>query len=174
MCASSSSARQAISQQDKSNLFCNFFKKSFANIKICITFALANKEITLRQIKIHRGMEQLAARRAHNPKVVWFESHSRYSKGETAMFLFFFVAGVVCYLSPKPPFCKGGLFIHLASFTTNLHFSMKRLELSILCATKDTRDKSKDLSLVSFFCSVEWDENDVRTDAASESRVKLV
>ena len=60
-------------------------------------------------------------------------------KGETAMFLLFFVAGVMCYLSPKPPFCKGGLFIHLASSTTNLQFSMKRLELSILCATLENK-----------------------------------
>ena len=34
-------------------------------------------------------MEQLVARRAHNPKVVWFESHSRYlrrSKGRLFLF----------------------------------------------------------------------------------------
>ena len=163
-------------------------------------------------------MEQLVARRAHNPKVVWFESHSRYLRtvNRLSFFLFcrtatvlprsmrsalfqvnltihhllnnakrylqnnvygsasvdggcadnlclllvydftkryprelghfvpdlrvplpllkgetkvspFFVAGVMCYLSPKPPFCKGGLFIHSASSTTNLQFSMKLL-----------------------------------------------
>ena len=37
-------------------------------------------------------MEQLVARRAHNPKVVWFESHSRYLEAEL-LFCFFFVAG---------------------------------------------------------------------------------
>ena len=56
-------------------------------------------------------------------------------KGETKVSPFF-VAGVMCYLSPKPPFCKGGLLIHSASSSTNLQFSMKLLEISILCATQ--------------------------------------
>ena len=34
-------------------------------------------------------MEQLAARRAHNPKVVWFESHSRYHREQVSLVLFF-------------------------------------------------------------------------------------
>ena len=71
------------------------------------------QEISLRQIKIHRGMEQLVARRAHNPKVVWFESHSRYSKGETFVSPFF-VSGVpdYIYIPSKSPFGKGGLVVH--------------------------------------------------------------
>ena len=36
----------------------------------CIIFALANKENRSRDhLTIHRGVEQLAARRAHNPEV---------------------------------------------------------------------------------------------------------
>ena len=91
------------------------------------------QEISLRQIKIHRGMEQLVARRAHNPKVVWFESHSRYSKGETRCFSFFRI-GSGCYLSPKPPFCKGGLFVHSVDTPTSLQSFMNRLEIAIFCS----------------------------------------
>ena len=36
-------------------------------------------------------MEQLAARRAHNPKVVWFESHSRYHRIVNRLSFFCFV-----------------------------------------------------------------------------------
>ena len=39
-------------------------------------------------------MEQLAARRAHNPKVVWFESHSRYYEDKSKGLSSFFVAEV--------------------------------------------------------------------------------
>ena len=43
-------------------------------------------------LTIHRGMEQLVARRAHNPKVVWFESHSRYYTGQVARRVLFFLS----------------------------------------------------------------------------------
>ena len=68
------------------------------------------QEISLRQIKIHRGMEQLVARRAHNPKVVWFESHSRYSKGETRCFSFFSYREfpTIFTFPPKSPFWEKG------------------------------------------------------------------
>ena len=32
---------------------------------------------------IYRGVEQLVARRAHNPEVVWFKSHLRNQKDNT-------------------------------------------------------------------------------------------
>ena len=53
----------------------------------------------------------------------------------------------MCYLSPKPPFCKGVLFIHSASSTTNLQFSMKLLEISILCATQRRNESFSFFSL---------------------------
>ena len=69
----------------------------------------ANDEISLRQIKIHRGMEQLVARRAHNPKVVWFESHSRYSK-EKRKFLLFSLRELCVTYPPNPLSVKGAYF----------------------------------------------------------------
>ena len=51
-----------------------FFEKSenkFALSKIVRIFAVQ-----------YRGIEQSVARRAHNPKVVRFESHSRYYRGK--------------------------------------------------------------------------------------------
>ena len=44
-------------------------------------------------IKIHRGVEQLAARRAHNPEVAGSSPAPATQKGETKMFLLFFVSG---------------------------------------------------------------------------------
>ena len=47
--------------------FLHFFKIKFGVLKIVRIFAVQ-----------YRGIEQSVARRAHNPKVVRFESHSRY------------------------------------------------------------------------------------------------
>ena len=48
----------------------NFLKKDLHSNFFCIIFALANKENrSLDHLTIHRGVEQLAARRAHNPEV---------------------------------------------------------------------------------------------------------
>ena len=40
---------------------------------------------------IYRGVEQLVARRAHNPEVVRFKSHPRNHKTELIQFGFFFL-----------------------------------------------------------------------------------
>ena len=61
----------------------------------CIIFALANKENRSRDhLTIHRGVEQLAARRAHNPEVGGSSPPPATTTGETAMLLLFFVTGV--------------------------------------------------------------------------------
>ena len=60
----------------------------------CIIFALANKENRSRDhLMIHRGVEQLAARRAHNPEVGGSSPPPATTTGETAMFLLFSFAG---------------------------------------------------------------------------------
>ena len=63
--------------------------------KKCTIFALANKENrSVDHLTIHRGVEQLAARRAHNPEVGGSSPPPATTTGETAMFLLFSFAGV--------------------------------------------------------------------------------
>ena len=46
-------------------------KKSLTNGFGCSIISKHSRE------RIYRGVEQLVARRAHNPEVVWFKSHPR-------------------------------------------------------------------------------------------------
>ena len=71
-----------------------YLRKKFG-VTVFLHYLCANKQrnFAIRQVTIHRGMEQLVARRAHNPKVVWFESHSRYLEAEQTFCFFFFDAG---------------------------------------------------------------------------------
>ena len=64
---------------------------------------------------IHRGVEQLAARRAHNPEVGGSSPPPATTTGETAMFLLFSFAGVglerLTFTFPlNPPLTKGDLW----------------------------------------------------------------
>ncbi len=48
---------------------------------------------------LYRGVEQLVARRAHNPEVVWFKSHPRNQKEKShRVRLFFLTMDVICTL----------------------------------------------------------------------------
>ena len=73
----------------------NFLKKDLHSNFFCIIFALANKENrSVDHFTIHRGVEQLAARRAHNPEAGGSSPPPATTTGETAMFLLFSFAGV--------------------------------------------------------------------------------
>ena len=61
--------------------FLHFFNIKFAVSKNVRIFAVQ-----------YRGIEQSVARRAHNPKVVRFESHSRYYRGKSSRFSSFFIS----------------------------------------------------------------------------------
>ena len=61
---------------------------------------------------MYRGVEQLVARRAHNPEVGGSSPPPATQKGETKMFLLFSYRGLspdYFYIPPKSPFDKGGL-----------------------------------------------------------------
>ena len=61
---------------------------------------------------MYRGVEQLVARRAHNPEVGGSSPPPATQKGETKMFLLFSYRGLspdYFYIPPKSPFGKGGL-----------------------------------------------------------------
>ena len=74
-----------------------FFEIKFAVSKIVRIFAVQ-----------YRGIEQSVARRAHNPKVVRFESHSRYQEKADANLLFSFItAAGVLKLVDKPDLGSG-------------------------------------------------------------------
>ena len=105
-----------------------------------------NDEISLRQIKIHRGMEQLVARRAHNPKVVWFESHSRYSKTVSDRFFLYLQVGNGCCLSQiiESRFKRAcSLSIICLSLCFNLQISLSRVALWLVVTSSTIRAPSK-------------------------------
>ena len=79
----------------------------------CIIFALANKENRSRDhLTIHRGVEQLAARRAHNPEVGGSSPPPATIEEIRKGFLFFLVAGgglmssVTSTIHPNPPLIR--------------------------------------------------------------------
>ena len=76
--------------------FLQFFEIKFALSKIVRIFAVQ-----------YRGIEQSVARRAHNPKVVRFESHSRYylRKNRKIFPLFFIQEHVVRESGANPELC---------------------------------------------------------------------
>ena len=95
----------------------------------CIIFVLANKENRSRdRLTIHRGVEQLAARRAHNPEVGGSSPPPATTTGETAMFLLFSFAGgglmssVTSTIHPNPPLSALRFFSLLRFGKTKLLF----------------------------------------------------
>ena len=106
-------------------------------------------------IKIHRGVEQLAARRAHNPEVAGSSPAPATQKGETKMFLLFFVSGsprLYLHSLPSVPSLweRERLSNHSTKRMTTSRSFRNGLEISMQCPTKE--DKSSDLP--SFFCVI--------------------
>ena len=94
----------------------------------CTIFALAIKENrSVDHLTIHRGVEQLAARRAHNPEVGGSSPPPATTTGETAMFLLFSFAGVglerlISTIHPNPPLSALRFFSLLRFGKTKLLF----------------------------------------------------
>ena len=108
----------------------------------CTIFAVANKgNRSHDHLTIHRGVEQLAARRAHNPEAGGSSPPPATTTGETEMFLLFSLRGRTDVLShiynpPKPSFDKEGLWQGtLAIVIVASKSRKKRLEISIYCPT---------------------------------------
>ncbi len=85
--------------------------------KFCLIFALAiTKNRSVDHLTIHRGVEQLAARRAHNPEVGGSSPPPATIEEIREGFLFFYGSGGRTYVlshiynPSKPPFDKGGLW----------------------------------------------------------------
>ena len=81
--------------------------------KKCTIFALANKENrSVDHLTIHRGVEQLAARRAHNPEVGGSSPPPATIEEIREDFLFFMVAGgglmssVISTIPPNLPLIR--------------------------------------------------------------------
>ena len=92
-------------------------------------------------IKIHRGVEQLAARRAHNPEVAGSSPAPATQKGETKMFLLFFVSGsprLYLHSLPSVPSLweRERLSNHSTKMITKSMSFRNGLEISIRCPTK--------------------------------------
>ena len=82
-----------------------------------------------RQIQ-YRGVEQLVARRAHNPEAVWFKSHLRNQKRFHSRYNFGY--GILLYVRKIPRFCP--FTAHFGGFEGV--FSYRNDKSAILCPGK--------------------------------------
>ena len=62
-------------------------------------------------IFIYRGVEQLVARRAHNPEVVRFKSHPRYQR----LSIVIAVESLLSFYFENNNFCRDTVVIHIKS-----------------------------------------------------------